>query len=157
MRLVSLSLSLFVFWLVLSGHYEPLVVGFGVFSCVVVGWLARRMDVADQEGHPIHLGLNGVTYMLWLAWKILKSALDVTRLILNPALPIYPRIERLPTTQPGAVGHVIYANSITLTPGTVSVELGSDSVEVHALTQELMDDLKTGDMDARATRMAQGT
>ncbi len=157
MRLVSLSLSLFVFWLVLSGHYEPLVVGFGVFSCVVVGWLARRMDVADQEGHPIHLGLNGVTYMFWLAWQILKSALDVTRLILNPALPIDPRIERLPSTQPGAVGHVIYANSITLTPGTVSVELGSDSVEVHALTQELMDDLKTGEMDARVTRMAQGT
>ena len=157
MRLVSLSLTLFVFWLMLSGHYEPLIIGLGVVSCGVVGWLAWRMDVADHEGHPIHLGLNAATYTAWLIWQILKSAVDVTRLILNPALPIDPRIERLPSTQPGAVGHVAYANSITLTPGTVAVELGANSIEVHALTEPLMDDLKTGAMDARVTRMARGT
>ena len=157
MRLISLFLTLFLFWLALSGHYEPLIIGFGVFSCVLVAWLAHRMDVADREGHPIHLGLKSLVYMPWLAWQILKSTVDVTRLILNPALPIDPEIERLPASQPGAVGHVTYANSITLTPGTVSLELDSGSIEVHALTKALMDDLKTGEMDAKVTEMAQGT
>ena len=157
MRLVSLFLTLFLFWLALSGHFEPLIIGFGLFSCVLVLWLAHRMDVADHEGHPIHLGLNSLTYQPWLAWQILKSTVDVTRLILSPALPIDPAIERLPASQPGAVGHVTYANSITLTPGTVSLELDAGGIEVHALNKELMDDLKTGEMDAKVTAMAQGT
>ena len=157
MRLVSLSVTLFVFWLALSGHYQALIIGFGVVSCLLVAWLAHRMDLADREGHPIHLGLSGLLYVPWLAWQILKSTVDVTRLILNPAMPIDPRIERVPSTQTGAVGHVTFANSITLTPGTVSVELDPGTVEVHALTKELMDDLKTGEMDSKATDMAQGT
>ena len=156
-RLISLFVSLFLFWLALSGHYEALIIGFGIFSCAVVAWLAHRMDVADHEGHPIHLGLAALTYWPWLAWQILKSAVDVTRLILHPALPIDPRIERLPATQTGAVGHATYANSITLTPGTVTLELGAGTIEVHALNRELMDDLKTGEMDAKTTRMAQGS
>ena len=157
MRLVSLLIALFVFWLALSGHYEALIIGFGVFSCLIVAWIAHRMDLADQEGHPIHIGIQALIYWPWLTWQIFKSTVDVSRLILDPKMPIEPLVENVPSTQTGAVGRVTFANSITLTPGTVSVDIENGSVEVHALLPAMIEDLKRGDMDARVTRMAKET
>ncbi len=157
MRLVSLSITLFVFWFALSGHDEALIIACGVVSCLLVGWIAHRMDLADHEGHPIHVGVQALLYWPWLSWQILKSAVQVSRLILDPKMPIEPVVENVPSTQTGAVGRVAFANSITLTPGTVAIDIEPGRVEVHALDPDMIEDLKGGEMDARATRMARGT
>ena len=107
------------------------------------------MDVVDHEGHPIHLGPGAITYWPWLAWHVVADALSVTRIILDPKLPISPTLVRLRTSQKTAVGQVVYANSITLTPGTLSVAIEGDEILVHALTREGAASLEEGGMDRR--------
>ena len=151
---ISLGLSLFVLWLLLSGIYQPLMLGLGVFSCLLVLVVALRMDVVDHEGRPVHLRFSRwLVYMSWLAVEIVKSAIDVSRCILDPRLPIEPRVLRVKTSQRTNVGQVTYANSITLTPGTVAINLFDDEIEVHALTPAGVEGLESGEMDRRVTRL----
>ena len=148
---VSLGVLLALIWLTLSGYLEPLLLTFGIISCVSVVLIAHRMNVIDHEGHPVHLGWRIVAYWPWLIWEIVKSNIDVARRILDPALPISPCMVRVKTTQGSDLAQVIYANSITLTPGTVSIVVEDDSILVHAVAKELADDLETGEMDRRVT------
>ncbi|MDP6037346.1 MAG: Na+/H+ antiporter subunit E, partial [Candidatus Latescibacteria bacterium] len=71
--------------------------------------------------------------------------------VLSPGLPISPRVVRVVATQKTDLCRVIYANSITLTPGTVSLVLDGEEIVVHALTKEAADDVESGDMDRRVT------
>ncbi len=153
---VSLALVLFALWLLLSGHYVPLLLGLGAISVLLVVTITLRMDVVDREGHPIHLSPKALLYWPWLAWEIVKSNVDVARRILSPTLPISPTVIRLKASQKSELGKVIYANSITLTPGTVSIDIDGDKIEVHALTREAAQALRTGDMDRRITRFEGG-
>lgn len=150
---ISLGAVLFGLWLLLSGHYTPLLLGFGVASCALVVLISARMDVVDREGHPIHLGPRALTYWPWLFVEIVKANIDVAKRIVDPKLPISPTMLRVKASQKTEVGRVIYANSITLTPGTVSVELEGDMIEVHALTVEGAEALREGEMDRRVTAM----
>jgi multicomponent Na+:H+ antiporter subunit E len=150
---ISLGLVLYVVWLLLSGHFEPLLLGLGVLSCVVVVLITRRMDVVDREGHPIHLARGASTYWPWLLWEIVKSNIDVAKRVLDPSLRISPTLIRLTPTQKSDLGLVIYANSITLTPGTITVDLEPGSLLVHAIAREGAESLEAGDMDRRVTRM----
>jgi len=153
LRRISLAIALFVFWLLLSGHYTPFLLAAGVGSSLAIVWFSDRlMSVVDREGHPIHLSIKAFTYWPWLLWEIAKSAWDVTKRILHPALPISPVLVRLKAGQHSDVGRVIYANSITLTPGTITMELEGDDILVHALTREGAESLLGGDMDRRVTR-----
>lgn len=111
------------------------------------------MDVADHEGHPIHLTWRAGTYWPWLFVEIIKSNIDVARLILDPKLPISPTVIKVKATQVDDLGHVIYANSITLTPGTVTMDVRGGTLEVHAITQDIAEGLMSGEMDRRVTQM----
>ena len=111
----------------------------------------HRMDVIDREGLPIHLGWRILTYWVWLAVEIVKASLDVARRILDPKLPIHPVLIRLPASQKSELGLVIYANSITLTPGTVSVQVEVGEILVHAIAEEPAEALRQGDMDRRVS------
>lgn len=148
----SLAVTLLLFWLAMSGHYTPLLIGFGVISVVGVVALTQRMGMVDIEAHPIHMIIGAITYWPWLAWEIVKSAWAVTRVILDPKLAISPTLVRVKASQKTSLGVTTYANSITLTPGTISIEVEGKDLLVHALTREGADDLATGAMDKRVTR-----
>ncbi len=152
-HLVSLFFLLFSFWILLSGHFEPLLLILGGLSCVAVVTLASRMYSIDQESHPIHLSLKIPSYWLWLAWEIIKSNIAVVKLVWHPAMPISPTVVRVKASQHTDLGKIVYANSITLTPGTVSMEVDEDEIEVHAITRELAEDLKSGVMDRRVAEL----
>lgn len=153
MRLVSSFLVLFAFWLLLSGHYTGFLLGAGAVCALGVVLFARRMDVVDQEGHPVQLVPRALLlYWPWLIKEIFKSALQVAAIILHPRLPISPVLLRVRATQKTDVGRTTFANSITLTPGTISVEVGDDEILVHALTQDGASGLADGEMDRRVTR-----
>ena len=143
----SLSAVLFGVWLLLSGHYTPLLLGLGGVSTLLVVAISLRMDVVDHEGHPLHLGLRILWYWPWLMVQVLRANVDVARRVLSPSLPISPRMFKVRATQRTDLGRVIYANSITLTPGTVSVELEGSVILVHALTAEAAEDLREGTMN----------
>lgn len=149
---ISAVVVLFVFWLLLSGYFEPFLMGAGAASAIAVVWFAHRMEVIDHEGHPIHLGWSALTYWPWLFKEIAKSAWGVSKIIVNPRLPVSPQLVRVKTTQRTTVGLVTYANSITLTPGTISVEVADGAILVHALTGEGAASLMEGEMDRRVTR-----
>jgi multicomponent Na+:H+ antiporter subunit E len=155
-RRVSSGAVLFGFWLTLSGYIEPFLITAGAASAAAVVWLAHRMALIDHEGHPVHLGRKVFTYLPWLLKEIAKSAWDVSKIILNPRLPVSPRLVRVQPTQRTTVGVVTYANSITLTPGTISVDVGPGAILVHALTGQGAASLLAGDMDRRVTRFEGG-
>jgi multicomponent Na+:H+ antiporter subunit E len=148
----SSAIVLFVFWLLLSGYFTAFLVTMGALCAVAIVALGRRMEVIDREGHPIDMGWRVFTYWPWLLKEIAKSAWDVSRIIVDPRLPISPRLVRAKTSQKTAVGVVTYANSITLTPGTISVDVRVGEILVHALTLESAAGLLEGEMDRRVTR-----
>ena len=148
----GLAAALYAFWLLMSGIYTPFLLGAGLGCALAVALLARRMEIADREGLPLHLTLAAAAYWPWLVKEIFKSGWEVALLILHPRLPISPRMVRIVPSQASAVGLVTHANSITLTPGTVTVEAGHREFLVHALTRGGAQGMQAGEMDRRVTR-----
>ena len=150
---VSLFLVLYAAWFGLSGHRETLLLALGAFSCLAVVALARRMRIVDGEGVPLPITPRIFYYLPWLAWQILLANVHVARRILHPRMPIHPTLVRVRAGQRTDLGRTVYANSITLTPGTLSMRLAGDEILVHALTRETREDLLEGSMDRRVTRL----
>lgn len=156
MRALILAIAMLGFWLALSGHFTPFLLTLGVLCVIGVAALARRMGLIDAEGVPIELLAPAVTYFPWLFFEILKSAWAVTRIVLSPSLPISPTMTVVRASQRTSAGLSTYANSITLTPGTITVGLRGDELTVHAIVREGADDLEGGGMDARVRRFEGG-
>ena len=151
---ISLGMFLAVIWLLLSGHYTLLLISFGLLSVALVVLLALRMDVVDHEGHPLHLNSKAlVIYWCWLLKEIFVSNIYVCRLILSPSMPISPTVIALRSSQSSDLARVIFANSITLTPGTVTIDVDGDITEVHAITEDAAKSLLQGSMDGKVTAL----
>lgn len=153
MRLMSLSIALFGFWLLLSGHYTVFLVAVGALCCIGTVALARRMGIVDAEGHPVQLLGRALVYWVWLLKEMVTSAVRVARIIVNPALPISPTILKVSSTQKTDAGVTTYANSITLTPGTISLDVDGRDIYVHAIERAGADALGNGEMDRKVTWM----
>tara|TARA_Y100001936_G_C16052807_1_gene658961 strand:- start:954 stop:1427 length:474 start_codon:yes stop_codon:yes gene_type:complete len=150
---VSLGLILFATWLLMSGVYIPFILLLGVFSCAVVVLIAMRMDVIDHEAVPLHITFRSLLYWPWLLWEIVKANIDVTKRVLGLA-PISPTMTRLQATQKTDLGLVIFANSITLTPGTISIDVEENGeILVHAISREGAKGFADGEMDRRVTEL----
>ncbi len=152
MRYVSLTLFLFAFWLALSGHYTSFLLLMGIVATALCVILAVRMHVLDEEAHPMHLFSRALSYWPWLAVEIAKSGWGVTKVVLNPSLPASPTMTIVRSTQSSLVGVATYANSITLTPGTVTTNVRGNLLTVHALVTDGANDVEAGEMDRRVTR-----
>ena len=146
---INLGLFLFAIWLLLSGHYTPLLLTLGALSTLLVVVLTTRAELIDQETQLVLLKPSVLFYWIWLGREIIKSNIDVALRILNPALPISPTLFTIRSGQQTELGRVTYANSITLVPGTVTVDIDEDVFTVHALTQAAAADLKRGEMNRR--------
>lgn len=154
LRYISFLLSLIIFWLLLSGMFTPFLLAAGIGSALTVAALARRMDVVDHESHPIQLAWGAVLfYWPWLLVEIAKSAWAVSMRILHPKLPISPTLVEFAPSQRTDLGLVIHANSITLTPGTITIEAEPGRFLVHALTREGAEDLAGSAMDRRCAAL----
>jgi multicomponent Na+:H+ antiporter subunit E len=146
-----LFVSLMAFYTVLSGQIHSLfLMGAGVVCCAAITLLARRLGIVDDEGMPYRWWLRTAKYMPWLAWQIFLANIDVLKRVWKIGrLDIQPRMITVPHQLHTAYGVATYMNSITLTPGTVTVEIGKDELLVHALTKDAADDLLTGEMHRR--------
>ena len=150
---VFLCIGLAVTWVALSGHYTPLLLSLGAVSIALSVFLAMRMDVIDHEGVPVQLGPRTFLYTPWLLKEIVKANIDVARRVMQREPDISPVMFELPMTLQTELAQVIYANSITLTPGTVSVLVDPTKIHVHALTQAAADDLARGEMERRVSAL----
>ena len=139
----------FVIWLLLSGHYDPLLLTLGVLSCITCLYVTWKAKFIDEEGLPLHLLIRLPMYTVWLFKEIIKANIDTAKIIIfnNPD----PQNFRVKSSQKTEAAKVTYANSITLTPGTVTTELDGDVLEVHALSSDMADDIKSGVMDKKVS------
>ena len=148
-RFIRNTILLFVLWFLLSGKIEPLFLGYGVVSCMLTSWLLTRLVYTRDDPLITFRPWALLTYSFWLLGQIIQSSLRVMYLILHPKLPISPGFYKIPATQKSRLGHVTYANSITLTPGTASVDLSDTHILVHSLEKQSVLDLSAGEMDRR--------
>lgn len=146
-------LFLAVFWIALSGHFEPLLLVLGVLSVTLVILCLRRMDCADREPGRLIPGLRLLGYWSWLMGCVVRSNIDLARRIWHPALPIQRNWSRLDTQVSTPMEKTLYANSITLTPGTLTTDVRDDHFMVHSLSQDSIDELRTGEMERRIRRL----
>ena len=149
---ISLSIALAAFWLLSSGHYNAFMLSLGAASIIAVLYIAHRMDVVDHESQPIHLTLKFLSYYAWLIKEIILANIFVVKHIWLGNKSITPTLKTIKGSQNTDIGKVIYANSITLTPGTVTVNLEGNLFMVHALCHKSIDDLEAGEMDRRGSQ-----
>lgn len=134
-------------------HINNLLLGLGISSCALVVWLGAKLKVLDQEGHPYHL-LGGILgYLPWLFREVVLSNISVARIVLSPRMGIHSHLIRVPASQKTVVGQVIHANTITLTPGTITLDLRDGELLVHALTLDAGDPAQSRIVDERIVRL----
>ena len=134
-----------VLWLVLSGYLKTLLLFFGLVSVLFVIWMSYRANALEEDSLPIKLILKLPFYWLWLFKEIFKSGIITTALIWNGKFS--PQLFRIKASQKNTTGIANYANAITLTPGTVTIEVEKKTLLVHALNKKLSEDLQSEDMD----------
>lgn len=142
-----------LFWILNSGHYDMLMLILGAVSVAFVAFLAHRMDVVDHESHSIRLSLKLPKYLIWLAKEIVNSNLTVVKHIWLGPSTISPTLKTIRVSQTTSLGKVIYANSITTTPGTVTVDLKDDRFLVHSLLEGNIKTLMEGKMDRKVSQL----
>ena len=153
MHTLSMTASLIVFWLMISLDFGTLNLALGIASAFLVVVISTSMDVVDHESQPLHLTPRLPLFCGWLSRQVIRSSFDVTRCIWTPGRTISPTVVRIKSSQKSALGKVIYANSITLTPGTVTLNIEGDDILVHALTRKDAETLQQGEMDRRVTEL----
>jgi len=152
-RLLGLGIGSAVLWFLLSGNTGAVVLGMGAASVVLVLFVARRADVVDDEGVPVRAVPAALRHSVWLVGAIVRSNLDMLRLVLARRIRIEPQLVEVPLPPGGAIAQVTFANSITMTPGTLTLEVADGRVLVHALTEATANELRSGELARRAARV----
>jgi multicomponent Na+:H+ antiporter subunit E len=150
---IVLTLFLCLFWVLLSGHFTALLLGLGLVSVVLVVWLLSRMDRTDHEASFMRVSPGLFGYLSWLGGAVIRANISVVRCIWNPSLPIQPTWARVDTAIESPLKKTLYANSITLTPGTLTTGAREDHLSVHCLTKENLAELKEGEMERRIRKL----
>ena len=153
---LTLAVALAALWAALSGRTETLLLALGGVSILMVVALVARMALMDGETAPFHRVIPLLLYWLWLGGEIVKANIAVAQAVLQIDLDLTPRLFRVSAGQKTDLGRAIFANSITLTPGTVTVDVGDDEFIVHALLDSMSDPAGFAIMNQRATRAAEG-
>ena len=148
----ALLVLLVAAWLLWSGIYKPLLLWLGAFSCVLSVYIAHRVGFF-QQASGFHVIPKLPRFWLWMLVEIVKSSLEVVRIVLNPKLPISPTVVYIDAEPEGPVGQVILSNSLTLTPGTVTLDVFDDRLCVHCLTEEGARAVESGDANRRVAAL----
>jgi multicomponent Na+:H+ antiporter subunit E len=152
-RYLILVALLMLAWVLWSGYLKPLLLGLGLFSSILVVYLDYRMRLKDTEFLQVRFLLRLVRYWGWLAREVLRSSLDVTWIVLSPKLPISPTVAEFETSCKLATDQALLGNSITLTPGTLTIQIVDGRFTVHALTEAGARDILAGEMDRRVAAL----
>lgn len=154
MPALSLFLLLGVFWALLSGQFHnSFLIAAGVLCITFIVWMSRRMGILDDEGVPARFYPRALIYLPWLAWQVVLANWDVFKRVWSPRLSIDPRMTRIAYSTRHPFVTTTYANSITLTPGTVTVLVDDTHMLIHCIAQEAEDDVVSGSMERHCKRL----
>jgi len=134
------------FWVVLSGHFDPLLLTLGAVSITVVCAMAWRADLYLHRDLTVPFALRLPWFFLWLGWQVLLSSLTVVRQVWSPRPGLRPVVGSTPAQDLSELSQVTYANAITLTPGTLSLDISDRLIQVHSLDSTGVDELRKGAM-----------
>ncbi len=148
-RMLILLLLLFAVWVLWSGYLKPLLLGLGAFSCILTVWIVRRMGYFDDAKFAFHYDWRLLGFWAWLAGEVVKSSIEVARIVLRRRIEIEPTVVDIDGSGLGPVDLAVLGNSITLTPGTLTLDVYEGRLRVHALTREGAAALESGEMQRR--------
>lgn len=158
MHSLLLFVSLMAFYVVLSGQIaSSFLMGAGVVACLAVTLLAKRLGIVDDEGVPYRWWWGTIKYTPWLLWQIVLSSIYMFKLVWKPRIEVQPRMVVIKHNLQTAYGVSTYMNSITLTPGTVTVDIGKDEFLVHCITKAIADDLLSNPEMERRIQAIEGS
>ena len=150
---VLLAVLLAAAWLLWSGLFKPLLLAFGALSCALVLIIAYRAHLFDQGVFELRFIGRLIRFWGWLGREVVLSSLEVTRAVLSPRLQISPSVAEFDALCEHAVDRAILGNSITLTPGTLTLSIEGQRFTVHALTEQGAQDILDGEMDRRISEL----
>lgn len=144
---------LLVLWLSLSGIYDNLlIIGFGIFSSALCAWIVHHLKLLETQSQQSSLRIISLTkYLFWLVVEIGKADWAVTKVIIAKDMPLKQRFLKVPSPQRSDFSKMLFANSITITPGTITVETESDHFIVHALTDDAADMNALNEMSSKVS------
>ncbi len=151
---MGLVLGLAAFWLGMSGHYTALMLSFAAVSILLTVIVAYRFDIIDREGVPYARLLPFLAYYPWLTWEVAKANWVVIMACLKADIDITPTLVKVKTRCKSDLAKATFANSITLTPGTVTVDIDGDRLLVHGLYEQYSQPEAFLEMDRRCAAAA---
>lgn len=152
-RILILLLVLITAWVLWSGYLKPLLLGLGALSCILTVWIVRRMGYFDDEMFAFHYDWRLLGFWAWLAGEVVKSSVEVAQVVLRRRVEVEPTVVDIDGSGLGPVDLVLLGNSITLTPGTLTLDVYEGRLRVHALTRDGADALKNGEMQRRVAAL----
>jgi multicomponent Na+:H+ antiporter subunit E len=152
-RLLVLALLLIMAWVLWSGYLKPLLLGLGALSCALTIWIMRRMGYFDDETFAFHYDWRLLGFWAWLGGEIIKSSIEVARVVLRRRMDVEPRIVNVDGSGLEPLDLALLGNSITLTPGTLTLDVHNDRLLVHALTADGAAALQGGEMQRRVAAL----
>lgn len=152
-RILALALLLIVAWVLWSGYLKPLLLGLGALSCVLTIWVVRRMGYFDEEDFAFHYDWRLLGFWAWLGREVVLSSIEVARVVLRRKVNVEPKVVDIDGSGLRPVDLALLGNSITLTPGTLTLDVYEGRLLVHALTPEGAAGLQRGEMQRRVAAL----
>jgi multicomponent Na+:H+ antiporter subunit E len=157
MVFLTTFIILYGFWVSLSGLFDFFHLSLGVISCAIVSYVSRDLLFSEKRVGKKHFLqiLRFLKYLPWLIYQIILANIHVAYLVLHPKMRqmIDPHIIRFKVGLKTDISITTYANSITLTPGTITVLIQEGYCYVHSIDQKVADDLLTGEMEERVSQI----
>lgn len=155
MKYVITFLFLFANWVIWSGMFDAFHLSLGVISCLIVAFMSHDILFAGSKISFLHLAIafRFIKYIPWLLWQIILSNIHVAGLVLSPKMPIEPHMIKFKTRLKKNISLATFANSIILTPGTITADIADGEVLVHCISKKVADDLLTGEMENRVAHI----
>jgi multicomponent Na+:H+ antiporter subunit E len=152
-RILILALLLIAAWVLWSGYLKPLLLGLGALSCLLTIWIVRRMGYFDDETFAFHYDWRLLGFWAWLGGEVVKSSIEVAQVVLRRRIDVEPQVVDIDGSSLGPLDQALLGNSITLTPGTLTLDVHKGRLLVHALTPDGAAALQRGEMQRRVSAL----
>ncbi len=154
MSFLVTAIAMFAFWILLSGEFTFILITSGVIASLIVAYLSHdifigKPDLKTETGRVFRF----LRYLPWLLWQIILCNVEIAYLVLNPKSLVDPQLVRFKNDLKTDLGIVTLANSITLTPGTVTVEANEEEFVIHAIWQKSAEGIIDGEMQRKVKKI----
>ena len=154
MSFLITTIVMFAFWILLSGEFTFILITSGVVASLITAYLSHdifvgKADLKTETGRVFKF----IVYIPWLLWEIILANVEIAYLVLSPKPLVDPQIVRFKNDLKTDLGIVTLAHSITLTPGTVTVEADREEFVIHAIWQKSAEGIISGEMQRKVKKI----